>query len=125
MLFPRISSIYHPVSILKPRSWKSDAVIHLYAWLNPLSHRKVFLPYEPFYISKLLPLPMKIIACSSFRLYIMKIQFPFPLSFYLFFNPVCYKACSLVLCHTCFLCSTFSIFCPMDILLSNTLYRRR
>ena len=96
MLLPCISSIYHPVSILKPRSWESDAVIHLYAWLNPLSHRKVFLPYEPFYISKLLPLPMKIIACSSFHRYIMKIQFPFPLSFYLLFNPLCHKACGLV-----------------------------
>lgn len=85
LLFPGKSGMYLAISILKPRIWKSNTVIHLYAWLNPLSHRKVFLPCEPFYISKLLPLPMKIIASSSFHLCIMKIQFPFPLSFYLFF----------------------------------------
>lgn len=67
---------------LNPDSfWKHKTAIHLHAWLNPVSHRKVFLPYEPFYISKHLPLPMKIIACSSFHLCILEIQFPFSLSF--------------------------------------------
>lgn len=119
LFFPGKSQIHFPISYLNVDSnWKGNTN-SFYAWLNLLSHRKEFFAKWTFWISKILPIAMKIITCGSFISTSWKFNFLFHMPLFIT-NPFILKFCGLTLWHICLQCNF--LFCPANIIKKSKLH---